>query len=60
MQLQKAFPVAIIDEDHGSDRAAGHGLRQLAGAIEKEGYRVVGKLGYELAMAKSGRWRGVP
>ena len=47
MQIQKAFPIAIIDEDYSGDRAAGRGMRQLAGAIEKEGFRIVSGLSYE-------------
>ena len=47
MEHQKAFPIAIIDEDYDSRRAAGLGMRQLADAIEKEGFRVVGGVSYE-------------
>jgi len=47
MQFQQAFPIAIIDEDYESKSAAGRGMRQLAAAIEKEGFRVVAGLGYE-------------
>jgi arginine decarboxylase len=47
MQFLQAFPIAIIDEDYESKSAAGRGMRQLAAAIEKEGFRVVAGLGYE-------------
>tara|TARA_R110001583_G_scaffold86663_1_gene226416 strand:+ start:1156 stop:3396 length:2241 start_codon:yes stop_codon:yes gene_type:complete len=36
------FPVFIIDEDFRSENASGFGIRALAGAIEKEGFEVVG------------------
>ena len=41
MEFLQAFPIAIIDEDYEGKRAAGRGMRQLAAAIEKEGFRVV-------------------
>src|SRR5690349_24212270 len=47
MKFQQAFPGAIIDEDFDGKRAAGRGMRQLAAAIEKEGFRVVSGLSYE-------------
>jgi arginine decarboxylase len=47
MEFLQAFPVAIIDEDYDGKRAAGRGMRQLAAAIEKEGFRVVAGLSYE-------------
>jgi hypothetical protein len=47
MQFFKAFPIAIIDEDFEGKNAAGRGMRDLAAAIEKEGFRVVGGIGYE-------------
>jgi arginine decarboxylase len=47
MQFQQAFPVAIIDEDYEGKHAAGRGMRQLAAAIEKEGFRVVAGLSYD-------------
>jgi arginine decarboxylase len=47
MEFLQAFPIAIIDEDYEGKRAAGRGMRQLAAAIEKEGFRVVGGLSYE-------------
>ncbi|MGZ4975256.1 MAG: Orn/Lys/Arg decarboxylase N-terminal domain-containing protein, partial [Limisphaerales bacterium] len=47
MEFRKAFPIAIIDEDYEGKQAAGRGMRQLAEAIEKEGFRVVAGLGYE-------------
>ena len=47
MQFQQAFPIAIIDEDYEGKSAAGRGMRQLAAAIEKEGFRVVAGLGYD-------------
>ena len=47
MQFLQAFPVAIIDEDYEGKHAAGVGMRQLAAAIEKEGYRVVAGVSYE-------------
>ena len=47
MDFLHAFPIAIIDEDYEGKQAAGRGMRQLAAAIEKEGFRVVAGLGYE-------------
>jgi arginine decarboxylase len=47
MEFLQAFPVAIIDEGFGADNAAGHGMRGLAAAIEREGFRVVSGVGYE-------------
>ena len=46
MQFLQAFPIAIIDEDYEGKHAAGRGMRQLAAAIEKEGFRVVSGLSY--------------
>src|SRR6478609_8614529 len=46
MDFFKAFPVAIIDEDYEGKHAAGRGMRQLAEAIEKEGFRVVTGISY--------------
>jgi arginine decarboxylase len=40
------FPIAIIDEDYEGKSAAGRGMRLLADAIEKEGFRVVAGLSY--------------
>src|SRR5262245_54120353 len=47
MELMQAFPIAIIDEDFEGKGAAGRGMRQLAAAIEKGGYRVVAGVSYE-------------
>jgi len=47
MDFLHAFPVAIIDEDFEGKTAAGRGMRQLAQAIEKEGFRVVAGLSYD-------------
>jgi arginine decarboxylase len=47
MEFLQAFPIAIIDEDYEGKRAAGRGMRQLAAAIEKEGFRVVAGLSYD-------------
>jgi arginine decarboxylase len=47
MDFLQAFPVAIIDEDYDGKRAAGRGMRQLAAAIEKEGFRIVADLSYD-------------
>jgi arginine decarboxylase len=47
MEFQKAFPIAIIDEDYEGKHAAGRGMQQLAAAIEKEGFRVVAGVSYE-------------
>ena len=47
MDFLQAFPVAIIDEDYDGKRAAGRGMRQLAAAIEKEGFRIVAGLSYD-------------
>ena len=46
MEFLQAFPIAIIDEDYEGKRAAGRGMRELAAAIEKEGFRVVAGLSY--------------
>jgi arginine decarboxylase len=46
MDLFQAFPIAIIDEDYEGKQAAGRGMRQLAEAIEKEGFRVVAGVSY--------------
>ena len=46
MQFLQAFPIAIIDEDYEGKHAAGRGMRQLAAAIEKEGFRVVSGVSY--------------
>src|SRR6476660_1709625 len=47
MREVHAFPIAIIDEDYEGKNAAGRGMRQLAAAIEKEGFRVVAGVSYE-------------
>ena len=47
MEFYSSFPIAIIDEDFEGKNAAGRGMRDLAVAIEKQGYRVVGGIGYE-------------
>src|SRR6476619_432417 len=47
MDFLQAFPIAIIDEDFEGKNAAGRGMRQLASAIEKEGFRVVAGVSYE-------------
>ncbi|HET9762564.1 MAG TPA: Orn/Lys/Arg decarboxylase N-terminal domain-containing protein, partial [Casimicrobiaceae bacterium] len=47
MEFVQAFPIAIIDEDFEAKSAAGRGMRQLAAAIEKEGFRVVSGLSYD-------------
>jgi len=46
MEFTQAFPIAIIDEDYEGKHAAGRGMRQLAAAIEKEGFRVVAGVSY--------------
>src|SRR4029453_15152398 len=46
MEFLRAFPIAIIDEDYEGKHAAGRGMRQLAEAIEKEGFRVVAGVSY--------------
>jgi arginine decarboxylase len=46
MEFVQSFPIAIIDEDIGGSSATGRGMRQLAAAIEKEGFRVVSGIGY--------------
>ena len=46
MEFFKAFPIAIIDEDYEGKQASGIGMRQLAEAIEKEGFRVVAGVSY--------------
>ncbi len=40
------FPIIIIDEDFRSENASGHGIRDLAAAIQKEGIEVVGMTSY--------------
>ncbi|MFA6120222.1 MAG: arginine/lysine/ornithine decarboxylase [Sideroxydans sp.] len=40
------FPIIIIDEDYRSENASGHGIRDLADALEKEGSEVVGMTSY--------------
>jgi len=40
------FPIIIIDEDYRSENASGHGIRDLADALEKEGIDVVGMTSY--------------
>src|SRR4029453_18244181 len=47
VELRQAFPIAIIDEDYEGKHAAGRGMRQLAQAIEKQGFRVVSGLSYK-------------
>ena len=47
MEFQKAFPIAVIDEDFEGKSAAGRGMRDLAAAIENEGFRVVSGVSYE-------------
>ncbi len=47
VEFLQAFPIAIIDEDYEGKHAAGRGMRQLAAAIEKEGFRVVAGISYE-------------
>ena len=68
MEFLQAFPIAIIDEDYEGKHAAGRGMRQLAAAIEKEGFRVVAGLSYDgraaagrcvqqrIVLAGVGRW----
>jgi arginine decarboxylase len=40
------FPIIIIDEDFRSENASGHGIRDLADALVKEGIEVVGMTSY--------------
>ena len=40
------FPIIIIDEDFRSENASGHGIRDLADALVKEGTEVVGMTSY--------------
>lgn len=47
MTFLQAFPIAIIDEDYDVKQAAGIGMRQLAEAIEKEGFRVIAGVSYQ-------------
>ncbi|WP_200231876.1 arginine/lysine/ornithine decarboxylase [Rubrivivax gelatinosus] len=44
--LRFRFPIVIIDEDFRSENTSGFGIRALAGAIEKEGFEVVGATSY--------------
>src|SRR5262245_22754939 len=41
------FPVVIIDDDYEGRSAAARGMRQLAAAIEGEGFRVIGDISYQ-------------
>ncbi len=47
MEFVQAFPVVIVDEDFEAGHAAGRGIRDLAAAIEREGFRIVSGLGYD-------------
>ena len=47
MEFQMAFPIAVIDEDFDGKSAAGRGMRNLAAAIEKEGFRIVSRVSYQ-------------
>ncbi len=47
MDFQTAFPIAVIDEDFDGKSAAGRGMRDLAAAIEREGFRIVSGVSYE-------------
>ena len=47
MEFYQAFPIAVIDEDFEAANAAGRGMRELAKAIEGQGFRVVAGIGYE-------------
>lgn len=47
MEFYKSFPIAVIDEDFEGKNAAGRGMRGLADAIEKEGFRVVSGVTYD-------------
>lgn len=47
MEYLNAFPIAIIDEDFEGQSASGRGMRQLAAAIEGEGFRVVAGVSYD-------------
>ncbi|MBS3647071.1 hypothetical protein KEU06_00330 [Pseudaminobacter sp. 19-2017] len=38
---------SIIDEDYEGRHSAGRGMQQLAAAIEKEGFRIVGGINYK-------------
>ena len=44
--LRFRFPIVIIDEDYRSENTSGLGIRALAGAIEKEGFEVLGATSY--------------
>jgi arginine decarboxylase len=47
MEFLEAFPIAIIDDEFGAEHAAARGMRQLAEAIEAEGFRIVSGIGYD-------------
>jgi arginine decarboxylase len=47
MQFLQAFPIAIVDEDFEGKHAAGRGVRELAAAIEREGFRVISGFSYD-------------
>ncbi|MEY9626347.1 hypothetical protein ABIA27_001382 [Sinorhizobium fredii] len=46
MEFYKAFFIAVIDEDYEGKNKAGRGMRNLAQAIEREGFRVIGGITY--------------
>ncbi|GAB1233048.1 arginine/lysine/ornithine decarboxylase [Ferrigenium sp. UT4] len=46
LNMKFHFPIIIIDEDYRSENASGHGIRDLADALEKEGIEVVGMTSY--------------
>jgi arginine decarboxylase len=47
MEFLQAFPITIIDEDFEGKSAAGRGMRELAAAIEREGFKVTSGLSYD-------------
>jgi arginine decarboxylase len=46
MEFVQSFPIAIIDDAPSEANATTRGMKQLATAIEKEGFRVVSGIGY--------------
>jgi arginine decarboxylase len=54
MDFLQAFPVVIIDDDFDGKGAAARGMRMLAEAIEKEGFRTLTNISYEDARLYAG------
>jgi arginine decarboxylase len=46
MQLERAFPIVIVDEDVEARHAGGRAVRRVAASLESRGFRVLTGLGY--------------